>query len=188
MKNPYFINDKLKRGDQAKEKVSKEFSNLTREQLNWKPSAESWSIAECLEHLIIADSCYFEDLQAIGNGTYQMTFWKKYSPLSGLLGKALKDQMKEQVTKKMSTHQKLKPASSVYELDLLDTYLDNLNDFIDLVAKCHHADLDKSIINSPTITWITYSLRDALEFLFEHEHRHIHQAIRVKENEGFPRV
>lgn len=36
------------------------------------------------------------------------------------------------------------------------------------------------------ISWVTYSLIDALEFLFEHEHRHINQAIRVKETAEFP--
>jgi hypothetical protein len=35
------------------------------------------------------------------------------------------------------------------------------------------------------ISWVTYSLRDALQFLFEHEHRP-NQAIRVKETPGFP--
>ncbi|MDN5215153.1 DinB family protein [Fulvivirgaceae bacterium BMA12] len=187
MKDSNFINERLKRGQQANEKVEKEFSNLTTEQLNWKPAAKTWSIAECLQHLIIADSCYFGDLKLIASDMYQMTFWERYSPFSGLLGKVLKSQMKEQVTKKMVTHTKLTPTYSTYQLDLLDNYKDNLRYFMDLVSKCHNADLDKFIINSPTITWITYSLRDALEFLFEHEHRHINQAIRVTENERFPK-
>ncbi len=187
MKDSGFINERLKRGQLAREKVEKEFSHLTAEQLNWKPSAKNWSIAECLQHLIIADGCYFDDLKLIANDTYRMTFWEKHSPFSGLLGKTLKNQMKEQVIKKMVTHPKLTPAYSAYQLDLLDSYKDNLQYFMDLVSKCRNADLDKCIINSPTITWITYSLRDALAFLFEHEHRHINQAIRVTENERFPK-
>lgn len=95
--------------------------------------------------------------------------------------------MKENVKRKMTTHKSITPGSSAYELSLLDAYSKNLTRFIDLVRKCTHADLDTHIINSPTIPWITYSLRDALEFLFEHEHRHINQAIRVKATEGFPK-
>lgn len=105
MKDSKFIDDRLKRGQQAMEKAEKEFSSLTREQLNW-------------------------------------TCW---------------------------THAKT-----------------TCKTFIDLVPNYQDVDLDKCIINSPTITWITYSLRNALEFLFEHEHRHINQAIGVKENERFP--
>lgn len=186
MKDPEFIEDRLKRGQQAKEKVEKTFSSLTVEQLNWKPSATSWSIAECLEHLIISDRLYFDDLRTIAAGTYRMTFWNKYSPFSGLLGRALKDQMKEQVKRKMTTPQKLTPVSSAYGLDLLDTYKSNLGEFMSLVSRCREIDLDKCIISSPAMRWVTYSLRDALEFLFEHEHRHINQTIRVKETVGFP--
>src|SRR5690606_19447319 len=35
MKDSKFIDDRLKRGQQAMEKAEKEFSSLTREQLNW---------------------------------------------------------------------------------------------------------------------------------------------------------
>src|SRR5436190_3706273 len=35
-------------------------ADLTEAQLNWKPSAEQWSIAQCLEHLTIA-SRNFDD-------------------------------------------------------------------------------------------------------------------------------
>jgi DinB superfamily len=72
-------------------------------------------------------------------------------------------------------------------LNLLHEYLDNLTILIELVSKCKNADLDRTIINSPTIKWITYSLKDALEFLFEHEHRHLNQAIEVLKNDTFPK-
>ena len=167
-------------------KAENAFSNLTREQLNWKPTATHRSIAECLDHLIIADRCYFDDLKAISSGTYRMSFWERYNPLSNLLGRALRDQMKEQVDRKMTTHQKLEPASSSYDQQILDYYENNLSQFMKLVSLCHDVDIDKLIITSPTISWITYSLRYALEFLFEHEHRHINQAVSVKEDDRFP--
>lgn len=181
MKDPKFIDERLFRGQQAKKKAEDNFFNLTREQLNWRPSVDTWSIAQCLEHLVITKRLYFDDLQAIASGTYQMTLWEKHNPLSGLLGKVLRNQMKEQVNRKLAAPQILIPASSAYELHLLNAYLDNLTGFIDLVFKCRDAELDKCIINSPMITWVTYSLRDALEFLFEHEHRHLNQAIRLQE-------
>ena len=47
--------------------------------------------------------------------------------------------------------------------------------------------VDKTIINSPLIPIVTYNLRDTFQFLIQHEHRHINQAIKVKANEGFPK-
>ena len=46
--------------------------------------------------------------------------------------------------------------------------------------------MDKTIITSPPVQFVTYSLRDAFQFLIQHEHRHINQAIRVKVNRSFP--
>ena len=181
-----FISERIKRGEQALEKAKTSFGQLTFEQFNWKPSNERWSVAECLQHLLIADKCYFNDLAEIGNGSYQMTVWGKHSPMTSLFGKALKEKMKEKVKKKMVTHKILTPSTSTYNLELLNEYSDNLSKFIELASKCSNADLDKTIINSPTIKWITYTLRDALEFLFEHEHRHLNQAIAVMQENGFP--
>jgi len=32
---------------------TKEFGNLSAEQLNWKPNADTWSIAQNMDHLIV---------------------------------------------------------------------------------------------------------------------------------------
>src|SRR5262249_33934007 len=34
------------------------FGHLKLEQLNWKPSADSWSVSQCLEHLISSNQAY----------------------------------------------------------------------------------------------------------------------------------
>jgi hypothetical protein len=46
-----FIKTILQKGKEAKEKVQSGFSDISLQQLNWKPLPETWSIAQCLEHL-----------------------------------------------------------------------------------------------------------------------------------------
>src|SRR5215510_4453254 len=104
-----FIKEILWIGFEAKNKVVAEFSNLTTEQFNWKPFPDSWSIAQCLHHLIVSDSSYFPDLKKIINGSYKMSFWQRYSPFSKKLGQKLKKQLREQVTKKMKAPKKIQP-------------------------------------------------------------------------------
>lgn len=181
-----FIEERIVRGKQAIRKVEYSLANLTLVQLNWKPSVEIWSIAECLQHLIIAQNAYFKDMSEISNGTYRMSMWEKYSPFSGVCGSVLKKLMQEHGKRKIATNQALMPSISYYHLMLLDQYTDCLTQFMNLVKGCKQVDIDKTIINSPTIPWITYSLRDALYFIFEHEHRHINQAVLVTKNPNFP--
>src|SRR6186997_2130967 len=101
MKDEAFIRSILEKGKAAKEKAGLEFSKISLEQLNWKPSAQVWSIAQCLEHLIKADSSYFSDLKKIAEGTYEMKFWEKNSPFTGFCGRIMKDRLQEQVKKRM---------------------------------------------------------------------------------------
>lgn len=183
-----FIEHRLQRGVEARQKVLQAFSGLTLKQFNWKASPASWSIAQCLEHLLISDSAYFGILEEIVKGKYSMTFWEKYSPFTGLFGKLLKDQLQEQVKRKMKTHIKLTPQTTEKGLHFLNEYIENLDIFQNYISKCIHVDLDKTIVTSPAIKIVTYSLRDAFQFLVEHEHRHIKQAIRVTEDLNFPKV
>src|SRR4030095_11318365 len=113
-----FINEILQKGKEAKEKVNHEFSDISLEQLNWKPSPSSWSIAQCLEHLIIGDSAYFTDLKNITEGNFKMDLWEKYSPFSRLCGRLLKDRLQEQVKKKMIAPKKIQPQRSDHNLSI----------------------------------------------------------------------
>ena len=182
-----FIREILRRDSEAKDKVIAEFSDLTIEQFNWKPNPHSWSIAQCLHHLVISDSAYFPQLKRIIDGFYKMSLWQKYNPFSRKFGQLLKDQLQEQPTKKMKAPKKIQPSASNMNLEFVEGYYKNLDSFMDYISKCITVDIDKIIIASPITSIITYSLRDALQFLAQHEHRHINQAIRIKVNEGFPK-
>src|SRR6185369_2353300 len=186
MTDESFIKQTIQKGVQAKDKVRLEFSNISLEQLNWKPSPESWSIAQCLEHLIISHNSYFSSLEKITEGNYKMSSWEKYSPFTRLCGRLLIDQLKEQVKTKRKAPKKIQPTSGKANLDIIEVYQKNLERFLTLISNCRSIDLDKTIITSPTISIVTYNLRDAFQFLLQHEHRHINQAIRVKQNENFP--
>ena len=58
--------------------------------------------------------------------------------------------------------------------------------FLEYISNCRNAELDKTIITSPILSIVTYSLRDAFQFLVTHERRHINHAIRIKANDNFP--
>jgi hypothetical protein len=45
------------------------FGSLSRGQLNWEPAADGWSIAQCLEHLIVINSLYFPLLASMRDGS-----------------------------------------------------------------------------------------------------------------------
>ena len=48
--------------------AQKVFGGLTPAQLNWKPSAEQWSVGQCFEHLIRTNRGLLPTLETVVNG------------------------------------------------------------------------------------------------------------------------
>jgi len=186
MNDPFYIQLMLEKGRQANEKVKTEFSNITVHQLNWKPAPERWSIGQCLDHLIVSDSLYFPSMKKIAEGNYRMNFWERWNPLSNFLGKMLVEQLQERVKKKVKAPRIFNPSSSEIDLGVLDRFQKHLDTLLEYIESHKKTDIDKINITSPVSRFITYSLRDAITILINHEHPHIHQAEHVKEAAGFP--
>src|SRR5688500_20391303 len=53
------------------------FGGLTKEQLNWKPSAERWSVAQCFDHLITTNSGYLPIVDDVLAGQKKSSVWQK---------------------------------------------------------------------------------------------------------------
>lgn len=164
------------------------FGGLSKEQLNWKPAEKSWSIAQCLDHLITVHGKYFPLLERLENGSVETTFLERFSPLSGFFGRFLIKSMRPENPKKMKTTASAEPSTSEIDAGILDRYCEHQSDLIDRLNKLP-ADLDaaKTIITSPLAGFVTYSLDDTFTILDVHGQRHIQQAKRVMEADGFPK-
>ena len=54
--------------------IQKTFGNFSAEQINWKPSADGWSVGQCFEHLIKTNSLFFPELEKIAGGERKNSF------------------------------------------------------------------------------------------------------------------
>ncbi len=187
MTDAQFIQKMIVKGKEAGEKVRLEFPGITLGQLNWKPAPESWSIGQCLDHLIVADCLYFPAFKKIAENTYRMTAWQKWSPFGGLFGKILVSQTQETVKRKVNTARVFYPSASQVDAGIFERFHKHLDSLLEYIDSFEKTDLDKTHITSPVSGFITYSLRNTVTLLIQHEHRHINQAIRVKAREEFPK-
>jgi len=161
---------------------------LSAAQLNWKPAEKGWSIAQCLDHLITTHSLYFPLFERLATGEMTPTFWEKNSPLSGYFGKFLIKSLRPENQKKSKTTLKASPSSSEIGGDIVDRYCEHQAQLIDHLKKIPDSiDPIKTVVTSPLMGFVTYSLDDCYSILAVHGPRHIGQAKRVTEAEGFPR-
>ena len=71
------------------EEVNSLFGNLSTEQLNWKPSTEKWSIAQCLDHLMITNSSYYSQLNKVIDGKHKNSYYQNVKFISRFCGSYL---------------------------------------------------------------------------------------------------
>src|SRR3982750_1803242 len=101
--------------------VKRSFGGLSAEQLNWKPAPESWSVGQCLDHLIKSNEEFYPELEKLAAGTRKNTFWQNWSPLSGIAGAFLVSTLKKD-GQKVKTNQKMSPPSEI-DADIVDRFI-----------------------------------------------------------------
>jgi hypothetical protein len=164
--------------------VKENFGSLSSEQLNWKPAPESWSIGQCLDHLIKSNEEFYPELDKLAVGTRKNTFWQSWSPLSGIAGAFLVSTLKKEGNK-VKTNQKMTPPSDVPP-DIVEMFSQHQSQFIEKIRSTADEDWHKTILTSPFVNIMTYRMDVGLEALIEHEKRHVRQAKRVITADGFP--
>jgi hypothetical protein len=161
------------------------FGRLSAEQLNWKPSAERWSVAQCFDHLLTSNKGYFPVIDSVLAGK-KRTLWESVPALPGLMGKLLIKSLDPASTRKIKAPQKFQPAQSNISATVVDDLVAQQSQIVEKMKATAHLDLDQIVITSPVAAVVTYSLLDAYRIIVVHEARHFQQAKRVTEESNFP--
>ena len=163
------------------------FGGLSPGQINWKPSAESWSVGQCFEHLIKANSAFFSQFESIIRGEKKQTTWESYSPLSSFFGNLLLKSVSPEGKRKLKAPPPAVPSASNISPSIIADFAKHQSELIEKIRLMESFDSNRIILTSPFIRVITYSLFDAYRITIAHEKRHFAQAERVVQSVGFPR-
>lgn len=162
------------------------FGKLSAEQLNWKPSAERWSVAQCLDHLLTSTNGYFPIIESVRSGQRKTSFLERLPVLPGLAGKLLIKSLDPASTRKIKAPKKFEPAQSNISVSIIDDFVAQQEQVIEGMKSTSHLNLEKIVITSPAVSAVTYSLMDAYRIIVVHEQRHVQQAKRVTAEPAFP--
>jgi DinB superfamily len=162
------------------------FGELSAEQLNWKPSASEWSVAQCFEHLIASNAGYFPIIEKIARGEHRPSLKERLPLLPSLFGSVVLKAVEPQGQRKFKARPDFQPSRSEINEDIVSRFLSQQQALIDHMNSTRDVDLKKTIITSPILSIVTYSLFDAYQIVVAHEQRHLAQAKRVTERDGFP--
>jgi hypothetical protein len=162
------------------------FGHLSSEQLNWKPATDSWSVAQCLDHLISANHEYYPVFDRILKGEYRKTFLHGMPFLPALFGRMMINAVSPDSQRKFKAPGAAQPSSSSIDPQIVDRFIAHQRETLAKMRLLGNSDPAGMIITSPFISVVVYSLLDTFRLIVAHERRHFAQAQRVMETGGFP--
>ncbi len=168
-------------------KAKADFSDLSYEQLNWKPNAESWSVGQCLDHLAQSAAVYQPLFKDLANGTQKPNFWRKVPFLPSMFGRMILKAVQPERTKKGKTFSVFEPTQSDISTDIIEKLEKELRTFSSLAVRLDGFDLEKTMVTSPVGAFVNYSLLYALNIVTVHNYRHFNQAEEVMKMTDFPK-
>ncbi len=166
--------------------VQAAFGQLNVEQLNWKPSAAAWSVAQCLDHLIVINGPMLAPFDQVISGTKPTRFMERLPFLPGLWGRIMVKTLQPDNRQKLKSPPTVVPSSSKLDPAIITRFVTHQQELKQKLRAVENLSPEKVIMTSPFASFITYSLLDAARIIVVHERRHFEQAKRVMAAEGFP--
>ncbi len=168
------------------ERALKTFSHLSEKQFNWKQNPETWSVGECVSHLINSNRLYLNKIESILS-TNSSAYVKDFSYKQSFVGKMIARGIDPVNIRKTKTFKVFFPDTSEISKSIINDYADSSEKFIELVNKLHHLDLKKIKLSSPVNKLLSMNLGDPLIIIPMHDERHLNQAERVMGHKEFPK-
>lgn len=162
------------------------FGRLNVRQLNWRPAADRWSVAQCFQHLVTANDLMIESTKdALENAPRSV--WQRIPLVPSACGWAMIRSQAPGAKGKYTAPTKAQPTTSDVPGDIIPRFVDQHRDVAAWLQTLDDDRVKRVVMVSPFVRIITYSVLDGFRLLFAHDCRHFEQARRVTQSSGFPR-
>ena len=173
--------------DEIAREAQSTFGGLDEPQLNWRPDATRWSVAQCFEHLLTANRLMLRSAEDALDETRPRSVWQRLPVLPGVLGRVMIRSQAPNGARKYTAPSKARPTTSAIAPDVIDRFVARHQDAATWVQSLEERRAARAIMTSPFLRVVTYSVLDGLRLVVAHDRRHLEQARRVMRSPGFPR-
>ena len=186
MKSPFLVqmNDLLNSCTRRTEEFA---GGLSEAQLNWRPGEGRWSVAECLDHLLVTNALYLGCMEraihrahAKGKSAEESTH-SRNTIFGGFIIRTLKGGR----AKAVPAPRMFSPASDITP-GIVDRFVKSQVRLTEAMHDAEGLHLDRVKFGTPVSALLRANLGEAFELLVLHEARHLDQAEEVIATDGFP--
>jgi len=159
--------------------------DLAPAQLNWLPPGGGWSVAQVLEHLVIAHDSYLTVMRPL-------IYARDAAHADGGVASWEPSLMGWMLVASLRSRRKM-PAPAVFQLageprdKVLDEFKNRQNVITTFLRAAAALDWTHVRLSSPAGRWVRLNLGDAFMALTVHAQRHVKQMEAVRDQAGFPK-
>lgn len=160
---------------------------LTDEQFNWKPSPQKWSIAECLDHLIVSGNKMIPHITKGVTKGHNKKIYGDAPFFTGFVGKWFLGGSGKG-GKPIPAPKIFMPSSSDFKKKIvLDEFMLLQDSYLSLLEQSEGLNLSKIYVRSAVTPLLRFNLATWFQAMPGHQMRHFDQIKRVLNIEGFPK-
>lgn len=156
--------------------------SLEAEQLVWRPDPDRWGIADCFEHLVVADGRYLPGLRSAFDAAPPPPEHATYAP--GLFARWFIRTVGPDGKLRLPAPGRFRPPPA--RPDAPRRFLEQQRRIARFVAEARRVDLQGARLRSPVTPLLRFTIGEALTLIVAHEERHLNQAGAVRRHPRFP--
>jgi len=160
-------------------------ADLDREALNWRPDDRSWSTAQCLDHLNVANRIYLDAMRPTLAEARQKGRARRGPVHPGWFERWFVANLEPPPKRKLPVPKKIIPAMAGEKDALLTEFRRLHRELADLLRASADLDLGARFPN-PFIPLLRFTVWTGFLVIPTHERRHLWQAEQLRKKPGFP--
>ncbi len=151
-----------------------------------RPSSESWSANECLQHLNSYGRFYLPAIESVLSRSEKRESSTQFSPgwLGNYFTKLMMPSKDGNVSKKMNSPKDHAPKTIIESRLVISEFIDQQEKLLALLANSKRVNLNRTKVGISIAPIIKLKLGDVFRFVIAHQVRHILQAERALANAG----
>jgi hypothetical protein len=162
------------------------FGGFDARQLNWRPDPARWSVAQCFDHLLTANRLMFAAAEHALDESAPRTLWQRLPIVPGLMGRFMVRSLAPGAGRKLTAPSTARPAASDIAADVIQRFVAQHRDAVLRTRTLDEGQAAHTIMTSPFIRVVTYSVLDGWRLVLAHDRRHFEQAHGVMRLPQFP--
>jgi hypothetical protein len=152
------------------------FGAIDARQLNWRPDESRWSAAQCLQHLLTVNDRMMQAADRALDALSPKTLWQRVPGVPALVGPMMIRSQAPTNTRRFVAPPSVRPSTSDIPSDIVPRLVAQHVAAVTRLQTLDERQAARTIMVSPFIGFITYTVLDGWRLMYAHDLRHLQQA------------